>query len=44
MSRTESDDGQIGDARSRFELVDVLSGKAIGRDDVLRHELGRWRF
>jgi thiol-disulfide isomerase/thioredoxin len=34
MSRTESAMVELGSIASPFELQDVLSGKAIGRDDV----------
>ena len=34
MSRTESKMVQLGTPAPAFELVDVLSGKAMGRDDV----------
>lgn len=34
MSRTESAMVELGSMASPFELQDVLSGKAIGRDDV----------
>jgi thiol-disulfide isomerase/thioredoxin len=34
MSRTESTMVRLGTLAPAFELVDVLSGKAIGRDDV----------
>lgn len=35
MSRTESAMVELGSVAPPFELQDVLSGKAIGRDDVL---------
>jgi len=34
MSRTESTMAELGSVAPPFELQDVLSGKAIGRDDV----------
>jgi len=34
MSRTESTMAELGSTAPPFELQDVLSGKAIGRDDV----------
>jgi len=34
MSRTESTMVELGTVAPAFELVDVLSGKAVGRDDV----------
>ena len=34
MSRTESTMVQLGTIAPAFELVDVLSGKAMSRDDV----------
>jgi len=34
MSRTESTMVQLGTIAPAFELIDVMSGKAVGRDDV----------
>src|ERR1700722_18767106 len=34
MSRTESTMVQLGTIAPAFELVNVMSGKAVGRDDV----------
>ncbi len=34
MSRTESTMVQLGTAAPAFELIDVISGRAMGRDDI----------
>src|SRR5271163_2849742 len=34
MSRTQSTMVELGSTAPAFELVDVVSGKAVGRDDV----------
>ena len=35
MSRTESTMVQLGTIAPAFELVDVVTGRAMGRDDVM---------
>ena len=40
MSRTQSAMVELGRPAPAFELVDVVSGRALGRDDIFCHELG----